>query len=70
MKDDEIPQQKSQPTLVMVTCQGNVKVAVEAMRCKAVDFLEKPFLREHFLTPLFPRADGARAEYEARPIAV
>jgi NtrC-family two-component system response regulator AlgB len=35
---------------VLFTAHGNVKTAVEAMRRGAVDFLEKPFQREHFLT--------------------
>ncbi len=38
--------------VVMFTAQGNVKIAVEAMRRGAVDFLEKPFQREQFLTVL------------------
>jgi NtrC-family two-component system response regulator AlgB len=38
--------------VVMVTAQGSVKTAVEAMRRGAVDFLEKPFGREQFLTVL------------------
>ena len=36
----------------MFTAQGSVKTAVEAMRRGAVDFLEKPFHREQFLTVL------------------
>ncbi len=46
--------QKSHPSLpvVMFTGQGSVKIAVEAMRRGAVDFLEKPFNREQFLTVL------------------
>lgn len=46
--------QKQQPNLpvVMFTAQGTVKMAVEAMRRGAVDFLEKPFQREQFLTVL------------------
>ena len=46
--------QKQHPGLpiVMFTAQGNVKTAVEAMRRGAVDFLEKPFQREQFLTVL------------------
>jgi NtrC-family two-component system response regulator AlgB len=46
--------QKLQPNLpvVMFSAQGNVKVAVEAMRRGAVDFLEKPFQREQFVTVL------------------
>src|SRR5262245_24913109 len=45
---------KGRPNLpvVMFTAQGSVKTAVEAMRRGAVDFLEKPFQREHFLTVL------------------
>jgi two-component system, NtrC family, response regulator AlgB len=34
--------------VVMLTAQGNVEIAVEAMRRGAVDFLEKPFTREQF----------------------
>jgi NtrC-family two-component system response regulator AlgB len=46
--------QKAQPQLpvVMFTAQGSVKVAVESMRRGAVDFLEKPFQREQFMTVL------------------
>jgi NtrC-family two-component system response regulator AlgB len=36
----------------MFTAQGSVKTAVEAMRRGAVDFLEKPFQREQFVTVL------------------
>ncbi len=36
--------------VVMVTAAGSVKTAVEAMRRGAVDYLEKPFTREQFLT--------------------
>ncbi len=36
----------------MFTAQGSVKIAVEAMRRGAVDFLEKPFQREQFMTVL------------------
>ena len=45
---------KARPNLpvVMFTAQGSVKAAVEAMRRGAVDFLEKPFQREHFITVL------------------
>jgi NtrC-family two-component system response regulator AlgB len=41
---------KLQPNLpvVIFTAQGSVKIAVEAMRRGAVDFLEKPFTREQF----------------------
>jgi NtrC-family two-component system response regulator AlgB len=41
---------KRQPNLpvIIFTAQGSVKNAVEAMRRGAVDFLEKPFTREHF----------------------
>jgi NtrC-family two-component system response regulator AlgB len=39
-------------SIVMFTAQGSVKTAVEAMRRGAVDYLEKPFQREHFLTVL------------------
>jgi NtrC-family two-component system response regulator AlgB len=34
--------------VVILTAQGSVDVAVEAMRRGAADFLEKPFKREHF----------------------
>jgi len=48
----EIQKQYPQIPVVMFTAQGNVKTAVEAMRRGAVDFLEKPFQREQFLTVL------------------
>ncbi|HTA95701.1 MAG TPA: response regulator, partial [Verrucomicrobiae bacterium] len=41
----EIQKQSPQVPVVMFTAQGSVKVAVEAMRRGAVDFLEKPFQR-------------------------
>jgi two-component system, NtrC family, response regulator AlgB len=46
--------QKTHPELpvVMLTAQGNIKTAVEAMRRGAADFLEKPFRSEQFLTML------------------
>ncbi len=48
----EIQKQFPQLPVVMFTAQGSVKVAVEAMRRGAVDFLEKPFQREQFMTVL------------------
>jgi NtrC-family two-component system response regulator AlgB len=48
----EIQKQRPGLPIVMFTAQGNVKTAVEAMRRGAVDFLEKPFQREQFLTVL------------------
>jgi NtrC-family two-component system response regulator AlgB len=48
----EIQKQHPELPVVMFTAQGNVKTAVEAMRRGAVDFLEKPFQREQFLTVL------------------
>jgi NtrC-family two-component system response regulator AlgB len=48
----EILKQHPDLPVVMFTAQGNVKTAVEAMRRGAVDFLEKPFQREQFLTVL------------------
>ena len=48
----EIQKQFPQIPIVMFTAQGSIKVAVEAMRRGAVDFLEKPFQREQFLTVL------------------
>src|ERR1700733_9962285 len=48
----EIQKQFPQTPVVMFTAQGSVKVAVEAMRRGAVDFLEKPFQREQFMTVL------------------
>src|SRR5271156_702761 len=46
----EIQKQFPQVPVVMITAQGSVKTAVEAMRRGAVDFLEKPFQREQFMT--------------------
>ena len=48
----EIQKQFPQLPVVMFTAQGSVKTAVEAMRRGAVDFLEKPFQREQFMTVL------------------
>jgi len=48
----EIQNRRPQTPVVMFTAQGNIKVAVEAMRRGAVDFLEKPFQREQFTTVL------------------
>ncbi len=48
----EIQKQFPQLPVVMFTAQGSVKVAVEAMRRGAVDFLEKPFQRGQFITVL------------------
>ena len=48
----EIQKQFPQTAVVMFTAQGSVKVAVEAMRGGAVDFLEKPFQREQFTNVL------------------
>jgi two-component system, NtrC family, response regulator AlgB len=48
----EMQRQNTDVPVVMVTAQGSVKTAVEAMRLGAVDFLEKPFQREQFMTVL------------------
>jgi NtrC-family two-component system response regulator AlgB len=48
----EIQKLHPQIPVVMFTAQGSVKIAVEAMRRGAVDFLEKPFQREQFMTVL------------------
>src|SRR5436190_4931255 len=47
-----ILEQNAKVPVVMFTAQGSVKLAVEAMRRGAADFLEKPFQREQFLTVL------------------
>ncbi len=48
----EILKQHPQMHVIMFTAQGSVKVAVEAIRRGAVDFLEKPFQREQFTSVL------------------
>lgn len=48
----EIQKQQPQIPVVMITAQGSITMAVEAMRRGAVDFLEKPFQREQFMTVL------------------
>jgi len=48
----ELQKQFPRLPVVMFTAQGSVKTAVEAMRRGAVDFLEKPFQREQFMTVL------------------
>jgi two-component system, NtrC family, response regulator AlgB len=48
----EIQKQFPQIPVAMLTAQGSVKIAVEAMRRGAADFLEKPFQRENFVAVL------------------
>ena len=48
----EIQKQFPHTPVVLLTAQGSIKTAVEAMRRGAVDFVEKPFQREQFLTVL------------------
>jgi len=44
----KIQSQHPQVPVVIVTAQGSIPLAVEAMRRGAIDFLEKPFLQEPF----------------------
>jgi len=66
--------QEQNPALpvIIVTAEGNVKTAVEAMRRGAVDFLEKPFQREQFLAVLARlqrwRQMGQRIEHLEREV--
>lgn len=48
----QIQKQSPQVPVVMITAQGSIQTAVEAMRRGAADFLEKPFQREQFITVL------------------
>src|SRR5580658_10757871 len=48
----QIQKQYPQIPVVIITAQGSIQTAVEAMRRGASDFLEKPFQREQFLTVL------------------
>ncbi|MGH7939444.1 MAG: sigma-54-dependent transcriptional regulator [Limisphaerales bacterium] len=48
----QIQKQYPQIPVVIITAQGSIQTAVEAMRRGAADFLEKPFQREQFLTVL------------------
>ncbi|HEX3626433.1 MAG TPA: sigma-54 dependent transcriptional regulator [Verrucomicrobiae bacterium] len=48
----QIQKQYPQIPVVIITAQGSVQTAVEAMRRGAADFLEKPFQREQFVTVL------------------
>ncbi len=48
----QIQKQSPQIPVVIITAQGSIQTAVEAMRRGAVDFLEKPFQREQYLTVL------------------
>jgi NtrC-family two-component system response regulator AlgB len=45
---DQITKRQPNLPVIIFTAQGSVKIAVEAMRRGAVDFLEKPFTREQF----------------------
>jgi NtrC-family two-component system response regulator AlgB len=47
-----IQEQNPGVPVILFTAEGNIKMAVEAMRLGAVDFLEKPFQREQFLAVL------------------
>ncbi len=49
---DQIVKSHPNVPVVMFTAQGSVKMAVEAMRRGALDFLEKPFTREQMHTVL------------------
>jgi len=63
-------QQISLPVIV-ITAQGSVGVAVDAMRAGAVDFLMKPFAEERLLVSIRNHLDQSRflkaAETEAAP---
>ena len=48
----QIQKQYPQIPVVIITAQGSIQTAVEAMRRGASDFLEKPFQREQFVTVL------------------
>jgi len=48
----EIQKQHPRIPVVMLTAEGSIPLAVEAMRRGAADFLEKPFLREPFVVVL------------------
>jgi NtrC-family two-component system response regulator AlgB len=48
----EIQKQNPLIPVVVFTAMGSIKIAVEAMRRGAVDFLEKPFQHEQFMTVL------------------
>ncbi len=48
----EIQRQHPGLPVVILTAQGSIPLAVEAMRRGAADFLEKPFLREPFVAVL------------------
>ena len=48
----QIQKQYPQIPVVIITAQGSIQTAVEAMRRGASDFLEKPFQRDQFVTVL------------------
>ena len=48
----QIQKMYPQIPVVIITAQGSIQTAVEAMRRGAADFLEKPFQRDQFLTVL------------------
>ncbi len=49
---EKITKERPGIPVVMVTAKGGISSAVEAMRRGAIDFLEKPFTRQQFLTVL------------------
>jgi FixJ family two-component response regulator len=48
-------------SMVFITGRGNVAMSVEAMKCGAVDVLEKPIDEEALLTAIYHAAERSRA---------
>jgi two-component system response regulator FixJ len=49
---------------IMMTGHGDVRMAVEAMKNGAIDFIEKPFDKERLIESIRRAADSAGAQFE------
>jgi len=56
--------------VVVITAYGNVELAVEAMKAGAVDFIGKPFNRDHLLLAVEKALEGRRLRREVKDLRI